>query len=1011
MRRPAKIFVIGILFLLSSTISFAAIPESIINTDRLLETIYTTENGLPQNSPNAILQTRDGYIWIATYGGLARFDGLKFTIFTTSDSPKLISNRLLSLAEDSSGRLWIGSEDGDIITYKDGVFERVTTDADARSNGSIFSIYVAPDNLVWIGAEGELMTYNAETLQLHRFAKSELPIDSPSRSGVYGRNFASDDEGTLWINDGSGILEYKAGKFTRHSLSDSISNIISLWFAKKGEQGGLYVYDGYYLFLFKNGRLTQVPENQPFSNGELPDFSPEGQRSMFVIRHTLHHITDNGLEIFELPNSTFKSITTPHLRSVLFDNEGNLWIGLQTGLVKLRKKYINTFAPAWDGARHSTTSIIQTPDKDIWVASSSDLFRFPQGSLSPQYISLPHGNIISLTLDKKGFLWVGTQNAILKYENGRFLKTDISDRVKGDDYRLFFDGSDNLWIGTKSYGGAVIKNDDLAAFSTDNGLVDKFVTVIFEDKNENIWIGTKRGLSKYKDGKFTNYTVENGLSNNYVRDLYEDQNGILWIGTYGGGLLAFRDGIFTAISEKEGLSENIVSRIIVDKNNFFWILGNRGVYSLNHTCLLDFVEGRAKRVYSVVYGVEDGMVVNEGNGINTPAGWMATDEKLWFPMIEGNVVINPKIRRQVDPPIYIEKAYLDSVPVVRSGTLEIQPGQQNLQIDYTGVTFDKPEQLQFRYKLEGFDSDWQEVGTRRSAFYPYLPPGTYTFKVTHAFEGVLDETKTATLVIIVNAPFWQTTWFFLLCSMVVIALVLLAHHFRLRYEHQRRLKQQDYARQLISAHESERKRIATDLHDSLGHSLVIIKNWASLATSKLEKGLNIKKDLQDISVAASDALEETRTISSNLLPLQIQHFGLTSALKQMVKSLQNSSNIEISTAIDEIDGYFDADGELSIFRIVQEVLNNVAKHSEAKRAVIKIKHNPGSLSIDISDDGKDFDVDVNNTASSKKVNFGINNIQQRTELLGGVYSVRSEIGAGARTLVTLPVNKNGFKRS
>ncbi len=400
------------------------------------------------------------------------------------------------------------------------------------------------------------------------------------------------------------------------------------------------------------------------------------------------------------------------------------------------------------------------------------------------------------------------------------------------------------------------------------------------------------------------------------------------------------------------------------------------------------------------------MEVSEGNGGNKPAGWKTSDGKLWFPMVRGGIIIDPNIPKSPPPPVYIENITLNKVKIATLDKVEIQPQQQNLEINYTGINFTKPEQVQFRYILEGYDTEWQEVGTRRIAYYAYLPPGNYTFKVlATSAEGINSQIE-AKLQIKVYAPFWRTWWFLTICVLALILIIVYAYQKRLSFLEKRRLEQEAFSRQLINAHESERHRIAGELHDSLGQELLIIKNWSLLLLRQIPEGDKNRKQIEEISETATRALDETRSISRNLRPQYLQKFGLTETLQNMARKIEDSTEIKISISIVNIDGLFSPDEELSIYRIIQECLNNIIKHSGAKKSELMIRFNGGNIELTnaqekveiiIKDDGIGFDL-----ASKRKTSFGLDNIVQRTELLGGKYYINSVPGKGTTITITLP---------
>ena len=435
-----------------------------------------------------------------------------------------------------------------------------------------------------------------------------------------------------------------------------------------------------------------------------------------------------------------------------------------------------------------------------------------------------------------------------------------------------------------------------------------------------------------ENGIITNFLLKDGLISEQIREIYQENDGTFWIGTYGGGILRFRDGKFIPITSRNGLAEDIASRILPDDNGNFWVLGNQGIYMVSRDSLNDFADGKIPRVYCRVFNMQDGMKTIEGSGGNQPAGWKTSDGKLWFPMIIGGAVIDPSEIELKTPPTYIENIFLNKEIVKTPDKLKLPPNFNNLEIEYTAISFDKPEQIQFRYKLEGYDTDWQDVGTRRIAYYPYLPPGSYTFKVSSTNGNNIWSTNEADLEIIVSAPFWQSWWFSALLAVLLTMLIVLVYQIRLASLHKKRSQQEDFARQLINAHESERHRIAGELHDGLGQNLLVIKNWTLLLLKQIPEDSKHKRYLDEILDASSLSLDETRTIARNLRPHSLNKFGLTETILNMIRQIEDSSGIKFTTEIENIDGLFNSEEELSIFRILQECFNNIIKHSEAKTA-------------------------------------------------------------------------------
>jgi ligand-binding sensor domain-containing protein len=289
-------------------------------------------------------------------------------------------------------------------------------------------------------------------------------------------------------------------------------------------------------------------------------------------------------------------------------------------------------------------------------------------------------------------------------------------------------------------------------------LVHNAVRCILPARDGSLWIGTAGGLSHLRDRRFTNYTTKDGLSNNFIRTLLEEPDGTLWIGSYGGGLTRLRAGRFTPITTRHGLFDDFISSVLSDEQDNFWLLSNRGIFSVARQELHDFADGRRAAITSTAYGVADGMKSSEGDGGTQPAGWKAADGKLWFATIDGVAVIDPQRTDSTPAPVYIERVSLDqqALPLAASAAVWVEPGQGNLEIQYVALSFSRPEQVKYKDKLEGLDETWTDAGARRTAYYPYLPPGAHTFRVIATNGDGVWNTEGKSLRVVVLPPFYRT---------------------------------------------------------------------------------------------------------------------------------------------------------------------------------------------------------------------------------------------------------------
>jgi signal transduction histidine kinase len=562
---------------------------------------------------------------------------------------------------------------------------------------------------------------------------------------------------------------------------------------------------------------------------------------------------------------------------------------------------------------------------------------------------------------------------------------------------LYEDRRGALWIGT-SAGLNRLKDGKFTVYRHQDGLVHDDVRFITEDREGALWIGTTAGASRFKDGVFTNYTIANGLSSDFVRAIHQTADGTMWFGTYGGGLNRLKNGRFAHYTIHQGMFENIVSRILEDDRGNFWMTGNKGIVRVRRAELDDLAEGRTSSITSVAFGVGDGMRSSECNGGGQPAGWKGRDGRLWLPTARGVVSLDPGRIQLSDvlPPVVIEQVLVDREARQPGAPIVIPPGQRDVEIHYTGLSFTAPEYVRFRYRLNDLDQDWIDAGTRRVAYYSHLPPGRYGFSVMAANrDGVWNTAAVATLGFQVLPPFYDTWWFRALAVAGVSGLLFVAHEHRVRRLKRAQAQQEAFSRQLIESQESERTRIAAELHDSLSQTLVVIKNRALLSLREPDHDKTLEQ-IDEIAEAATHAIDEIREISYNLRPHQLDRLGLTNAIDAMIDKMSDANGLRFSKHLDTLDGVFPKTAEINVYRIVQEGVTNIVKHARASEADVTITTQPHTVVITLRDNGQGFAVD-----GSGHSGFGLIGLAERARLLGGQPVIESVSGRGTTVRVTL----------
>jgi ligand-binding sensor domain-containing protein len=607
-----------------------------------LTTRWTSEEGLPQNTITAIVQTRDGYIWLGTFGGLARFDGARFTIFNSANTPQLRSNRITALLEDREGSLWIGAETGEIARYRRGEFSSWP-----GAGGTIMSFYQDRTGLIWG------VRLNLRPLRFVPEQPDKVEVLGEGHwlaSESWCSSVCEDREGRLWAAVGKELKVWRDGVFTASRIEGLHDETVLR--VNPQPDGGLWVITGRALGHVANGRFTptlRFPSDLGFVASPLID-THNRQLWFGYQENALWSGGSNEQGLF-VPVELKGAATNP-LRALLEDREGNIWLGTQGGgLLRLRPRRVTTISQADGLPNNDIYAISEDSQGAVWFGMSAGMGRLSDGKTTlwtdaDLQKKINAGFPITFYQDDDGQLWLGGVGHIAQVRDGRL----AVHQLRGFPYwvtAILTDrqakGPENLWLGLLDVGLVRYRDGQITqVYGPRDGLVDDLPTVLLEDRAGALWIGTRRGLSRLKDGVFTNWTTNNGLSNDFVRALYEDQDGALWIGTYGGGLNRLKDGRITHITTKQGLFDDIVSRLLVDDRDRFWMLGNRGIYFVSRQQLNDFADGRSKSVTCGSYGVADGMLSGEGNGPHQPAGWRMRDGRMWFPTIKGIAIVDPR---------------------------------------------------------------------------------------------------------------------------------------------------------------------------------------------------------------------------------------------------------------------------------------------------------------------------------------------------------------------------------
>lgn len=979
---------------------FVCSPVSLIANQSFFKN-WNTENGLPQNSVLSIAQTPDGYIWLATFDGLARFDGVRFKVFRKLDTAELPTNRLSRLFVDREGRLWILTEDANrIVVYENGRFRSFAKGKDFETKD-----LAEPWRL---NTEMVLMSDDTEFFYEDGRFRSRPP-SVRKLPGVFW-----DEHQDVWIDRGDHYLSGKNGRLESYPKKSSMpfdglkliarkAVVIedSLWFLMPREVGGNA--RGTRLARLRNGEVTEFPV--PVTDTTSLELDREnnlwlGDLSYGAVRIDAKTLASADPRIFP---SVDARLADTKVRGMFADRDRNLWMYSDRGLGLLKDPPPVRVYSAADGLpTENIYSVLQDKLQRIWFGGwEKHLIRYEDGRFFPE----PFALVTALFEDRNARLWVG--NRQLFYRDGNAWRPlepnfDLRTIPIPEIDVISQDSSGNIWYGGASAGISRYDGNTIRKFMTADGLPSASVTSFLQTRDGAIWVGTVTGLARLEGERFVSFTTADGLGGNYIRSLYEDAEGILWIGTYDSGITRYKDGKFASVTSRHGLFSDGVFCILED-NGWFWMNSNQGIHRTRRQDLNDVADGRASTVASIAYGPEDGLTNVEGNGGKQPSGIKASDGKLWFPTAGGLAVVDPRKARRASglPPVLIEDVLIDQSSVLASGgAVRIEPGQSAIDIAYTAPVYRGADRLRFRYRLEGLDANWTEAGARRTANFSHIPYGEYTFRVIAANQDGLWNNEGAALKIVVVPPFYRTYWFYTL-SVLAVALVLGgAYFYRVRQLQAINNERADFTRRLIDSQEGERRRIALELHDSLGQSLTIIRNRALMSLKKTDEHEMLIEQMREISDASAEALRETREIARNLHPAQIEHLGLPAALATLVDSIESGSSIAFTKNIDDKIAPVTNEQAINLYRIAQESLSNVIKHSKANMASVALHQSDDRLTLVIEDDGTGFSGDGSHSG------LGLKGIHERAGIIRAQLNMHSSPGKGTRITVSLP-NKNG----
>ncbi|MEI6391418.1 MAG: two-component regulator propeller domain-containing protein [Verrucomicrobiota bacterium] len=967
---------------------------------------WTTEDGLPQSVVLAMVQTRDGYLWLGTLKGLARFDGVHFEKYDESNTPGLSSGRILKLFEDSQTNLWVGTENaGVVLVNKEG---KVTSLDIGRTVG-VGSLCEDSDGGMWFyTGDGQLARYRNRQVDIWN-----VGVGVPNRF----RGMALENSGLLWVGADWGLSAFdpRQAIAERELPRTNEVRVANLDFLLPSKKGGYWRLADGQIQKWRGNQFEQDFGKYPWAAGQIIPAACEDQEGNLVVGT----FTD-GVYWFDAKGgftrlSGGKELSHNSILSLLVDREGCLWVGTNGGgLNRARRQVFDVLEPS-----HGLTvqSVCEDERGGIWIGyNGAEIEYWTTNALQKFTVRSLRGELAvrSVFVGRDQKVWAGTYGGgLFELQNDRFLSvpvTEIVNPLLSLVSAIHQDRNGMIWFGAQ--GGlvrwAAWDNPNWRVITNPASASGSAVRAIADDVAGNFWIGTDGGgLIRLRESGLTVFTRTNGFPSDNISSLCVDEEQVVWAGT-SRGLARFDGSKWTTYTTREGLVDNSIGYLLADGEGYLWIGSSAGLTRVRRKALKDFVPGVTNSIPIRVYGKADGLPTGECTEGSQPAACRTRNGNLWFPTTKGLAFVNPALLHPNTnpPPVIIESVRIDGL-LQNSNTLRaplpeavtVPAGKEGLDVLYTSLNLAAPEKGHFRYRLGGHETAWIERPWNvRAVHYSKLPPGDYQFQVQACNEDGVWSDKASTLAIKVLPPFWRTGWFISVTAACLLGMIVGSVHYVSTQKLQRQLaglRQQE-------ALEKERARIARDIHDQVGANLTQVSLLGELVESDKDQPAEIAAHGRQIS---QTALETTRALDEivwtvnpsndtldgliNYVCKYAQEYLALAALRYRLEVPPQLPNIPISPELRH-----------NVFLAAKEAVNNVVKHSHATAAWLRLRLDPSRFTLEIEDNGHGLSVDA-----ADKGRNGLRNMRKRLEDIGGEFSIGPGAEGGTRVCLTAPLGR------
>ena len=998
--------------------AFALDPS--LDVNQYAHTSWKVREGFSEGAIFSIAQTPDGYLWLGTEFGLLRFDGVQNVAWQPPAGQSLPSRDVRTLRVARDGRLWIGANGG-LASWKDGQL----THYPELDGKAVETLLEDRAGTMWVGAwappVGNLCAIQKDGTMCYG-------EDGRFGSGVTA--LYEDGAGNLWAGGMTGLWRWNPGPPKLYPMPDPTLRINAVI---EGDDGSILIAKNSGITQLKDGRTEAypLPAGLQFKPYRLLRDRNGGLWIGAVVDAGLLHVHEGRLDVFNQPDGLAGDAVT----CLFEDREGNIWVSTIGGLDRFRDLAITTISVNQGLSSRGVESILAASDGSIWIGTDDGLSRWKNGQFTiyrkrnAQAVGggaggligkaglvreitrsgLPDDEVDSLFEDDRGQIWVTTPRGVAILESDRFIP--LSSVPAGLVYSIASDSAGNVWMSHREGLFHLLRTSVVERIPWSKlGRKDVATALLYDPVQGDLWLGFFDGaVAHFKDGQLrTTHAGGKGLGGGRVNGLHMDRDGALWVAT-DGGLSRMKDGRMVTLSSKNGLPCDAVHWMMEDDSGSVWLYLACGLARIPRPELDAWAADLKRPIQARVFDSSEGVRVHSFTTGYSPRVAKSTDGRLWFLPFDGICVIDPRHLpfNSLPPPVHIEqisadrKLHWQNLLGVASSNLRLPALSRDLEIDYTALSFVAPEKIRFKYKLEGRDADWQDVGNRRQAFYGDLPPRNYRFRVIASNNsGVWNEAGDS-LDFSIAPAYYQTTWFRVSVVAAFFALLWALYRYRL---HQ-------FAKEFnanLEGRVDERLRVSRELHDTLLQSFQgSLLRFQAAYNQIPAHAAEARNTLEGAIDQAAQAVTEGRNAIQGLRSSTVETNDLADALKALGEDLAAHQNNG-----DGVESFVEVAGTPrdlhpilrdEIYRIAGEAMRNAFKHSDARRIEVAIAYSDRQLRMRVRDNGKGIDPEVL-AEHGRHGHYGLRGMRERAEGIGGRLEVWSELQSGTEIELTVPAS-------